>query len=184
MAEPVIVVSGLPRSGTSMMMQVLAAAGLPLMIDHRRAPDSNNPRGYYEYTPVKRLHKGDRAWVRKARGRVVKVVSPLLVHLPAGYDYQVVFMRRSLDEVIASQQVMLTHGSLVSAEQYRAHLDEISGWLRDQPRFAVLDVAHRQLIHDPVPVIEALVDFLDLRSPDRAAMQRVIDPALYRQQAP
>lgn len=105
--RPVIVVSGLPRSGTSMMMKMLAAGGVSLLTDHIREADSDNPQGYYEFERVKKLDKGDTAWVAEAQGQAVKIISQLLKHLPATYDYKVIFMRRHMDEVLASQQKML-----------------------------------------------------------------------------
>lgn len=105
---PIIIVSGLPRSGTSMMMSVLQAGGVPLLTDGVRAPDAGNPRGYFEFEAVKELDKhGDPAWLPSARGKAVKIISFLLTRLPENYDYRVIFMQRDLDEVIASQNTLL-----------------------------------------------------------------------------
>ena len=104
--EEVIVVSGLPRSGTSMIMQMLETAGLPLLTDGVRPPDADNPRGYYEFEPVKAI-KTDASFLEVAVGRVVKVVAPLLPSLPPLYDYRIVFVERALCEVLASQRAML-----------------------------------------------------------------------------
>ena len=109
---PITIVTGLPRSGTSMMMQMLVAGGCRALVDERRPADPNNPRGYYEYEPVTRLHLNSR-WLPEARGRVLKVVAPLLRHLPgSGSDgqalrYRVIFMRREVGQVVASQLRML-----------------------------------------------------------------------------
>jgi tetratricopeptide (TPR) repeat protein len=105
LAETVILVSGLPRSGTSMLMQMLAAGGLPVLVDEQRPADAGNPRGYWEYTPVKASAR-DASWVEQARGKAVKVVTPLLPRLPRGpaYHYRVVLMERPVAEVAASQQ--------------------------------------------------------------------------------
>src|ERR1022692_2693155 len=94
----VTVVSGIPRSGTSLMMQMLAAGGMPVLAGELRAPDEDNPRGYFEFEPVKRT-KRDPAWLREAPGKAVKVVYLLLRDLPAGYDYRVIVMRRDLNDV-------------------------------------------------------------------------------------
>jgi hypothetical protein len=104
---PVIVVSGLPRSGTSMMMRMLEAGGAPLWTDEVRAADESKPRGYYELERMKELGKGDPSWIVEARGKAVKIVSPLLVHLPDLCNYRVVFMQRDLREIVASQNRML-----------------------------------------------------------------------------
>lgn len=105
--DHVVVVSGLPRSGTSMMMKMLEVGGLSPLIDGEREADEDNPKGYYEFERVKQLPKGDYGWLEDARGRVVKVISGLLVHLPPTHDYRVVFMRRAMPEILASQRKML-----------------------------------------------------------------------------
>jgi hypothetical protein len=107
--DAVVVVSGLPRSGTSMMMSMLEAGGLPLLKDDVRTADTDNPKGYFEFERVKKLREGDVDWLPEAQGRAVKIISYLLLHLPATYDYRVIFMQRDLDEVMASQRKMLTH---------------------------------------------------------------------------
>src|SRR5262245_34269287 len=107
--KPIIIVSGLPRSGTSMMMKILEAGGLPVLTDALRTADDDNPKGYYEYERVKQLDKGDQAWLAEAEGKVVKVISALLTQLPATHQYRVIFMQRKLAEVLASQRKMLIH---------------------------------------------------------------------------
>jgi len=104
--ETITVVSGLPRSGTSMMMQMLGAGGLAVLTDGKRGADADNPRGYYEYEAVKSLGQ-DASWLASAGGKAVKIVSALLIHLPDGFDYRVIFMRRPIAEVLASQRAML-----------------------------------------------------------------------------
>jgi hypothetical protein len=105
----IVVVSGLPRSGTSMMMQMLEAGGLPILTDGERVADADNPRGYYEYAPAKRLMT-DRTWLPAADGKAVKIVAQLLPYLPpAPHRFRVIFMKRDLGEVLASQQVMLAN---------------------------------------------------------------------------
>ena len=105
--QPVVVVSGLPRSGTSMMMKMLDAGGIPVVIDGIRGADRDNPKGYYEFERVKQLDKGDTAWVADAQGKAVKVISALLQHLPADQEYRIIFMERNIDEVLASQRKMM-----------------------------------------------------------------------------
>jgi hypothetical protein len=103
----IVVVSGLPRSGTSMMMKMLQAGGIGIMTDNLRVADENNPKGYYEFERVKQLDKGDNAWVAEAQGKVIKVISYLLEFLPADFHYKVIFMRREMAEILASQRHML-----------------------------------------------------------------------------
>ncbi len=106
--KPIVIVSGLPRSGTSMLMNMLLDGGVPLLTDGIRNADHGNSRGYFEYEPVKALEKhGDLSWLPRARGKAVKIISFLLTWLPERYDYRVIFMQRDLDEIIASQNRML-----------------------------------------------------------------------------
>src|SRR5262245_44885322 len=136
---PIVVVSGLPRSGTSMAMKMLEAGGVPIVTDGIRTADESNPKGDYEFERGKELEKnGDPAWLRDARGKAVKIISFLLTYLPDGYDYQVVFMNRDVDEVLASQNKMLVArgetGDPVDDEKmrevYRKHLEKVGRFLR------------------------------------------------------
>ena len=104
--DPIVVVSGLPRSGTSMMMQMLEAGGMEVMTDGLRAADEDNLKGYFEYETVKALHT-DRNWLPEARGKAVKIISELLKYLPETQTYRIIFLRRALEEVLASQDRML-----------------------------------------------------------------------------
>lgn len=189
-AKPVIIVSGLPRSGTSMMMKMLEAGGLRVYVDNLRTPDADNPEGYYEFERVKQLDKGDAAWVQDARGQVVKVISALLEHLPTENEYRVLFMHRSLDEVLASQQKMLTRRAEAAgaipdeemADLFRKHLAAVDAWLQQQPNFTVLDVDYNRMLADPVPQVEAVNRFLG-GVLDENAMIAVVNPDLYRNRA-
>src|ERR1043165_1737839 len=105
--KPITVVSGLPRSGTSMMMKMLEAGGMSLLVDNLRTADDDNPAGYYEFEPVKKLSQGDFDWLEEAQGKAVKVIAALLADLPSAYTYQIIFMRRDMFEILASQNKML-----------------------------------------------------------------------------
>ena len=107
--QTITIVSGLPRSGTSMMMKMLEAGGIPPLTDEIRTADTDNPKGYYEFERVKKMDKGDTAWLENAQGKSVKVISALLKHLPSDYRYRVIFMRRDMSEILASQKKMLDH---------------------------------------------------------------------------
>lgn len=183
---PVTIVSGLPRSGTSMMMQMLAAGGLPVLADDQRPADENNPRGYYEYAPVRRLAQGDTAWVAQAQGRAVKVVSALLPQLPPGYPYRVILMQRALPEVLRSQAAMrvrLGAGETPDEEllltEYAQHLFRLRLWLKRQG-WPLHEVDYAAALNDPAQTARAVADFLG-DGLDVAAMAAVIDPALYHQ---
>src|SRR6185369_5935200 len=104
--EPVIIVSGLPRSGTSMMMSMLVAGGIKAMTDSIRTADEDNPKGYFELEKVKELEK-DHLWLSDAAGKAIKIISALLKHLPREYPYKTIFMRREMKEILASQRQML-----------------------------------------------------------------------------
>lgn len=187
---PVVVVSGLPRSGTSMMMKVLEAGGVPVLIDGLRNVDTDNPEGYYEFERVKELDKGDSAWVVDAQGKVVKVISALLEYLPPTYEYRVIFMHRKIDEVLQSQRKMLAHrGENVEAvsdagmaDLFAKHLVKVKQWLRAQPNFAVLDIDYNAMLQNPEPYIHTINQFID-NALDEQAMMAVVNPTLYRNRA-
>ena len=184
---PVIIVSGLPRSGTSMMMKVLEAGGVPVLIDGLRTADPDNPEGYYEYERVKELDKGDKGWVADAQGKVVKVISALLEYLPDDYQYRVIFMHRNIEEVLNSQRKMLARrgedveavNDAEMADLFAKHLVKVKEWLRDQPNFAVLDVDYNAMLQNPDAYIRMVNQFVD-NALDEQAMAKVINPNLYR----
>lgn len=184
----VTVVSGLPRSGTSMMMKMLEAGGIPPITDNLRIADDDNPKGYYEFERVKKMPEGDKAWVPEALGKSVKVISALLEHLPAEYPYRVIFMRRKMDEILASQKQMLVRSNKPTdavsdeklAEMYARHLAKVEAWLEGQPNMAVLYVDYNTMLTSPQEHAEEVNEFLD----ERLAVEKmvgVIEPSLYRQ---
>lgn len=185
----VTIVSGLPRSGTSMMMQMLERGGLPVVTDGLRRADEDNPRGYYEFEAVKAT-AGDASWLETARGKGVKMIYRLLYDLPAGYSYRVVFMQRKLNEVLASQRAMLrrhgeTEGPVDDGQMerlFRTELSRIRGWLADQPHFAVHEVSYNALLENPRSELQGVARFLG-GSLDLDAMCAVIDASLYRNRA-
>ena len=186
-AAPVIVVSGLPRSGTSLMMNMLQAGGIPIVTDEQRTADDDNPKGYFELERVKQLSKGDVAWVDGAHGKAVKVISALLEHLPPSSSYKILFMHRRLPEVLASQKKMLERrGEPMDAipdekmaDLFERHLQKIEGWLAAQPNMSVLYVPYHELAERPAPQIEQIVPFLGVDL-DVPKMLAAVDPALYR----
>ncbi|HZW08887.1 MAG TPA: hypothetical protein VFF69_03210 [Phycisphaerales bacterium] len=183
----VTVVSGLPRSGTSMMMAMLGAGGVPALTDGVRAPDEDNRRGYYEYEPVKRL-AADASWIGEARGRAVKVVIPLVRRLPAPCACRVLLMRRPVEEVIASQRVMLgragRRGGRIEPELlgrlYEAELRTTEAWLDARPDVAWLAVSYNGLVADSGPAVREIGEFLG-GGLDEGAMLAAVEPSLYRQ---
>lgn len=186
----VVIVSGLPRSGTSMMMKMLEAGGLEVLTDHIRTPNEDNPKGYYEFERVKKLPDGDVGWLPEAQGRVVKIISALLKHLPQTHTYKVLFMRRRMSEILASQQQMLVRrgeaSDKVSDEEmtrlFEKHLQEVFAWMAQQPNLTYLDVDYNAMLADPRPQVAQVQAFLGLEL-DTQAMLAVVDPELYRQRA-
>jgi hypothetical protein len=189
--RPVIVVSGLPRSGTSMMMKMLEAGGIPVWLDGVREADEQNPKGYYELERVKELDKRvDKAWIREGRGRAVKVISSLLEHLPATNNYQVVFMHRDLHEVLASQTKMLAdrgedRGSADETlhKHYEKHLRRVKEFVSNEPWFSSIDVHYTDVLNDAHKVSEHLNRFLG-RKLHVPRMREVVDGQLYRNRRP
>jgi hypothetical protein len=185
---PITVVSGLPRSGTSMMMKMLEAGGMPLVTDGVRQADEQNPRGYFELEAVKELDKsGDKSWLRDARGKAVKVISFLLTWLPETHDYQVIFMERSIDEVVASQNAMLRHRGhapeTTDAERakifFKDHLERTHRFLRQRRCFRTVTVDYVEAVEHPSDIAQQVASFLDAGL-DVGEMAAVADRALYR----
>jgi hypothetical protein len=187
-SAPITVVSGLPRSGTSMMMKILEAGGMPLLTDNIREADEDNPKGYYEYERVKGLDKGDIAWLADARGKVVKIISTLLPHLPPTYNYRIIFIHREMPEILASQRKMLFRRGKEAqqgddeemAGLFRTHLVKIENWLRRQSNIEFCQIKYNEILVDPVTQLAAVNRLLGSKL-DSTKMIGVIDPSLYRQ---
>jgi len=189
---PIIVVSGLPRSGTSMAMKMLEAGGVAIVTDGVRAADASNPKGYYEFEPVKELDKNvDTAWLGSARGKAVKIISFLLTYLPDSYDYRVIFMNRDVDEVLASQNKMLESrgeagGSADDAqmrEVYGKHLEKVARFMRNRTCFETLQIGYRDVIDNPAAQARRINEFLGGRL-DVERMSAIADRELYRNRKP
>ncbi|NOY52985.1 MAG: sulfotransferase family protein [Deltaproteobacteria bacterium] len=186
--KPIIVVSGLPRSGTSMMMKMLEAGGVEIASDGERKADDDNPKGYYELERIKELDKGkDKSWVKNLRGKAVKVISFLLKDLPGEHFYKVIFVRRDLKEVMASQNKMLVNRGVdfdPSYEKkmianYEKHLHQVEQILKGDDRFDVLYLSHREILNDPLTSAKAISSFVQ-DGLNEKAMAGVVDTALYR----
>jgi hypothetical protein len=186
-SEPIVIVSGLPRSGTSMMMKMLEAGGIPPLTDKLRTADNDNPKGYYEFERVKQMDKGDTGWVPQAQGKVVKVISALLKYLPSSYHYQVIFLRRHMSEILASQRKMLINrgedpDKMDDAQMgmlFENHVRQVEKWLAQQSNIEVLYVHYSDVMADPLTAINSMSRFLG-RDMDVRAMAEVVDPNLYR----
>lgn len=185
--KELVVVSGLPRSGTSMMMKMLEAGGIPPLQDNIRTADEDNPKGYYEFERVKKL-PDDTAWMPEAVGKAVKIIALLLTKLPLkGYRYKVLFMRRDIEEIMKSQKQMLIRRGespdKISDEEmittYNRHLSEVLGFLEANSCFSVFFVNYNDLMRDPEDWVPRIAAFLG-KEMDLEAMRAVVDPNLYR----
>lgn len=187
--EFITLVSGLPRSGTSMMMSALKAGGMTLLTDGIRTKDENNPKGYFEYERVKKLSSGDVRWLRSAQGKAVKVISALLEYLPEGFEYRVIFMERNLAEILDSQHRMLVRdGRRVEKDlsdddlrrSYEQHLYDVKAWLAVKLGLRTLFVSYNDILRQPEQEFEKVAEFLENRV-DPRRMAEVVDPKLYRE---
>jgi Sulfotransferase family len=187
--KTIIVVSGLPRSGTSMMMKMLAEGGLSILTDAIRSADDDNPNGYYEFELVKKLPDGQSQWLADANHKVVKIISALLEHLPADYRYKIIFMEREPREILASQQKMLANRNEESKisdaemqDQFQKHLAAIKYWLARQPNMDVMYVDYNKMISKPENYCQAIADFIAVPI-DVSKMLAVPNERLYRNRA-
>jgi hypothetical protein len=183
----ITVVSGLPRSGTSLMMQMLVAGGLSALTDGLRSADENNPKGYFEWEPAKSLKQNPEA-IAAGEGKVVKIISALLAHLPETHQYRMVFMIRPLEEVVASQNRMLERlgkevprtptGAVVAA--FQKHLREVEGWLSNKPYFSLLRVEHAAVLAQPRQESARIAEFVGTPL-NVDEMARQVERSLYRE---
>jgi hypothetical protein len=186
--DRLVIVSGLPRSGTSMMMKMLEAGGIPVLTDHEREADEDNPKGYFEFERVKKLKEGDVDWLPQAKGKVVKVIAALLTHLPHEYQYDVIFMRRAMPEILASQKQMLIrrgeNPDKVKDEEIAAlfekHMAQVIGWAKKQKNIRLIEVDYNAALKNPAPIIKRVNNFLGDQL-NAEMMASVVDPTLYRQ---
>lgn len=182
----ITIVSGLPRSGTSLMMQMLAAGGIPPLTDELRAPDESNPRGYFEFDAVKRL-RSDQSWIEQARGHSVKIIHLLLRELPVDgrFNYRVLFMQRPIDEVLASQRAMLARQGKAAASAslagiYQSQLAQAEEWMRNHSCFTFLMLEHHRVIQHPAECAAKVAEFLQCDL-DLKAMAATVDMSLWRE---
>jgi|GEM_PF-897569 tetratricopeptide (TPR) repeat protein len=185
--QPIVIVSGLPRSGTSMMMQMLANAGLEILTDNKRQADESNPKGYFEYEAVKNM-ANDPRWIMDAKGKAVKVISHLLFSLPARFNYKIIFMLRDINEILLSQQKMLLQQgkttkmsyNLGIEAAYKKNLEQVEYWNEKNHNVELLYVSYREVIETPKLAVQKVCDFLSGEF-DTEKMAQAVDKLLYRQ---
>lgn len=183
----IIIVSGLPRSGTSMMMNILNSGGVPALIDNIRKSDKDNPKGYWEFESVKNLINGEYSWLDQSKGKCVKVISYLLTYLPENYSYKVIFLERDLSEILKSQQIMMTQNQNMISNQddekistiFKKHLESAKDFLQSNRQFETYYANYNKILDSPKKEIEKLNQFLNGRL-DASKTMDVIDRTLYR----
>lgn len=180
----IIIVSGLPRSGTSLMMQMLDQGGVEVMTDQIRTADSDNPRGYFEFEAVKEIQQ-DASWLPQSRGKVFKMISLLLYQLPRTETYRILFMERDLEEVLQSQETMLQRLGRPAAprnqmrDSFKVHLENLESWLKGRPEMSICKIGYQELVAHPRQQAQRVMEFLE-RPLDLDKMAAAIDPKLYR----
>lgn len=185
--EVITIVSGLPRSGTSMLMKMLEAGGMKILTDQIRTADEDNPKGYYEFEKVKELEK-DTSWLQNAKGKAVKVISALLEHLPQNYSYKIIFIHRKIEEILASQKQMLIRRGQptdkVSDEEMKKiflkHVQQVEDWLANQSNIDVMYLYYNEILKEPVKYSARINQFLgDILNTKN--MAGIVDKTLHRQ---
>lgn len=189
LSKQIVVVSGLPRSGTSMMMQMLQAGGKSAYTDATRAPDNNNPHGYFEHEKVKSL-ANNASWLYEAEGKSIKIIAQLLPFLPPKHSYKIIFMEREISEVLVSQQLMrgksreeaIKNYPFKLAQTYFEQLERVANWVEDQPNVAILRINYLEAVLNPASVAQKIDEFLD-DDLNLEAMTQAVDENLYRNQS-
>jgi hypothetical protein len=185
--DVITIVSGLPRSGTSMMMQMLRSGGMEVVTDELRKADEDNPKGYFELEQVKKL-KENHSWLNECSGKAVKIISMLLFDLPSTHHYKIIFMQREIEELLASQKLMLQRrgekgagvGDKEMARKFGEHLKQVEDWIAHQSNIEVLYIKYNEVIADPLHYSKVLNNFLgeDLNEKN---MAEAVEETLYRQ---
>lgn len=178
----ILIVSGLPRSGTSMMMQMIAKSGITILTDELRVADHSNPKGYYEFEPVKSLAK-DNSWMDQAQGKCVKIIAQLLPFIRKEFQYKVIYMDRNLDEVLKSQNVMLGKGDQpvnpVIADVFKKQVASVTKFLQESPNIETLTINYRESIEDPAGVAKKVAEFIGKPEMEET-MSAAVSKDLYR----
>ncbi|MEC8796507.1 MAG: sulfotransferase family protein, partial [Pseudomonadota bacterium] len=185
----VTIVSGLPRSGTSMMMRMLEAGGISPVVDGERKANADNPMGYYEFEPVKAL-KEDSSWVADSTGQAVKVIYKLVYDLPNNVPYRIVFMQRDIEEVLSSQEKMMrrdgldpdTIGRDLLYNLFQTDVMDFRRWAEVQGNIQIMYADYRRMVDEPEEMSRHIAEFLG-QDLDIPAMASVVDPDLYRNRA-
>lgn len=184
--DSIIVVSGLPRSGTSMMMQILNALNVQLYTDNHRPADKSNPRGYYEHQDVKKL-ENDSTWLKYVKGKAVKIISPLLIHLPKNFQYKIIFMLRDINEIIHSQNKMLNNSAKneeptnpqILKTIFDKNILQIKKWQKENPNAKILYLNYVDFLNKAEDEVKKIQPFLNLEITP-VNLSHIISRDLYR----
>lgn len=181
----IVLVSGLPRSGTSLMMQMLDKGGVEALVDGKREADDSNPKGYYEYEPVMSLHR-DNSWMKKTKNKSLKVVAPLLKHIDPQFRYKIIFMKRDLNEVVKSQQKMIGKSTdtlpITLLNSYQEQLNHIEVWKEKEPGVELIYIDYKEIIENPDKMSEKVENFIGKKL-NKEKMAACVDKSLYRNRA-
>ena len=184
----ITIVSGLPRTGTSMMMNILKESGIAILTDQTRIADNHNPRGYFEYQPAKELPEGNISWLESAEGKAVKVISFYIHHLPPKYEYKVLFMERTIEEIVMSQQkIVIDENKRIHKKEvkmmedyFKDHIRKTKTWISLQPNFTVHYFSYNNMVANPQEYTSILSEFLECEIKG-SVLTKVIDEKLYTQ---
>jgi len=182
----ITVVSGLPRSGTSLIMQMLQKGGMEILTDNARKADESNPKGYFEYEKVKALQR-DSSWLQDGDGKAVKIIAQLLKYLPSYFEYKIIFIERNMEEILLSQEKMLekmgqktqSHNTVLS-NIFKKQIEDTKKWLEFQNNISTLYITHRDAIFHALETAKQINEFLGFNLNEKEMMQ-VVDPSLYHQ---
>lgn len=179
--DEILVITGLPRSGTSLMMQIIDKTSVPVFSDGKRTSDISNPEGYFELEAVKGIVQ-DNSFLKEAIGKAVKIVAPLPIYMDPSLKYRVIFMRRDMDEILRSQEKMLAKDQVSEREKFRTiydfHLKKTYRFLKEN-EIPYLDINYKELIAHPEDQLNKLVQFCALKTPVHE-LAVVVKPELYR----
>lgn len=177
----ITLITGIPRSGTSLMMQLFKAANVDIATDAIRTEDDNNPKGYYELEAVKGIVKNN-AFLKDLDGKTIKIVAPLVTFIDLSLEYRVVFMIRDLDEVVQSQEKMVGKDQQDQKEKFKTmyamHIEKSRQFLNSH-NIPFIEIQHRELLQNPELSLKRLIDFCGWETP-LEELKSVIDHSLYR----
>jgi hypothetical protein len=178
------IVSGLERSGTSMLMQILKAGGIPISFDKSRKPDVNNPKGYFELEGGKIINKlmGGVFPLKLYLGEFIKITAYGLKYLPKG-NYKIIYSERNIEEILDSMEKMT--GEIDSdRSQIKDSFQKLNNMIKkkiiSRDDAEILFLNYNEIMKNPKKNINKIGGFLKIKDLDVEEMMRVIDIGLYR----